>query len=126
MGVWAHGVFDNDEASDFIGTLIHGLEAVVDDGLELGASRRRKKFRAALVKGDVLTLHGPVIPAVAAIRALLAGIDGAGVCVGKEKVRRWRRAYFEWYEREFVPANGPSKVYRKNIEKEFDRLLRLA
>jgi hypothetical protein len=126
MGVWAHGVFDNDEACDFIRTVLTELEAVVEDGLRVGVSKRRKKFRARLVKADALTLHGPVIPAVAAIRAILAGVEAARVCVGKEKVERWRQAYFEWDEREFVPANGPSKVYRRNVNKEFDQLLRLA
>jgi hypothetical protein len=63
---------------------------------------------------------------VAAIRALLAGIDAARVCVAKEQVRRWREAYFAWYEREYVPVNGPNKRYRNNVQKEFDALLKLA
>ena len=37
-------------------------------------------------------------------------------------VRRWRQAYFEWYEREYVPVNGPNKRYRNHIQKEFDAI----
>ena len=126
MGVWGYKVFDSDNACGFLGGVIDHLEAVVDEGLELGRPTRRKKFRATLVKRHTLSLDGPVVPAVAVIRAILAGVEAARVSIGKKKVRRWMRAYFEWYEREYVPANGPNTRYRKNVQKEFDALLRLA
>ena len=126
VGIWGYKVFDSDNACAFLGDVIKHLAAVVEDGLELGRSKRRRKFRAALARGDTLSLDGPVVPAVAAIRALLAGIDAARVCVAKEQVRRWMEAYFEWYEREYVPINGPNRRYRNNVQKEFDELLRLA
>ena len=126
MGVWGYKVFDSDNACAFLGDVIEHLEEVIADGLELGRSKRRTRFRAALIKGNHLSLDGPVLPAVATIRAILAGIDAARVCVSKAEVRRWMEAYFEWYEREYVPANGPNKRYRNNVQKEFDALLKLA
>ena len=126
MGIWGYKVFDSDNACDFLGGVIRRLEEVIEDGLELGRSKRRTRFRAALIKGDHLSLDGPVVPAVATLRAVLADIDAARVCVSKAEVRQWMKGYFEWYEREYVPTNGPNKRYRKNVQKEFDALLRLA
>jgi hypothetical protein len=127
VGIWGVKVFDSDNACDFLGNVIDHLVAVIEEGLELGRSKRGKKFRAVLVtKGTPLSLDGPVVPAVAALRAILAGIDAPRRWVPKEQVRRWKDAYFEWYEREYVPANGPNKRYRSNVQMEFDELLKLA
>jgi hypothetical protein len=127
VGVWGHKVFDGDGAAEFLGDVIDQLQAVIEEGLELGRSRRRTRFRkASLVRGTSPSLHEPVAPAVAALRALVAGTGAGGECVAKAQVRRWRDAYFEWYERVYVPVNGPNARYRKNVEKEFDTLHRLA
>jgi hypothetical protein len=127
MGVWGYQVFDGDGACDFLGHVIRHLREVVEEGLELGQSKRRTRYRKAkLVKGRSLGLHGPVAPAVAALRALLAGIPSARVCLGRKRVRGWKRAFLAWYEAEYVPANGPTARYRKNVEAEFDELARLA
>ena len=127
MGVWGYKVFDSDGACDFLGDVIDHFRAVIEEGLELGRSKRRTKYRKAkLVRGTSLGLHDPVVPAVAALRAMIEGTDAGGECIAKAQVQRWRDAYFEWYEREYVPVNGPNKRYRNHIQKEFDALLRLA
>ncbi|HJZ56175.1 MAG TPA: hypothetical protein VKE74_14510 [Gemmataceae bacterium] len=127
MGVWGDGVFDGDGQCDFLGDVIDRLQEVVEEGLELGRSKRRTRYRRAnLVKGTSIGLHEPVVPAVAVLHAIFAEIPAARVCLSKKRVRRWKRAYFEWYERVYVPVNGPCTRYRKNIEKEFDGVARLA
>ena len=90
-------------------------------------SPRRTKYRGGgLAKGWYLSLHDPLVPAVALLHTILADNTHARVCLSKGRVRRWKQAYFEWYERVYVPVNGPCTRYRKNIEKEFDGLIRLA
>lgn len=127
MGVWGYKVFDGDGAAEFLGDVIRHLVAVIEEGLELGRSKRRTRFRtAALARGTSLSLHEPVAPAVAALRAVIAGTGAGGSSVAKSQVRRWREDYFEWYERVYVPVNGANTRYRKHIEKDFDALLRLA
>ncbi len=127
MGVWGDGVFDSDDTREFLGEVVRQVEAVIEEGLALGGSRRRGPFRrAALVRGWGLSLDGPVAPAVATLRSLLSEHPVARLWLPKRRVRRWRRAYFAWFEREFVPANGPSEQYRANVRREFGRLLRLA
>lgn len=119
------GVFDSDNTREFLGEVVDQIEAVIDEGLRIGKSTRRTVFRAALHKGGTLSLDSPVAPAVATLRSLLSERPEARLWISKEKVRRWMREYFEWFEREFVPANGPSKRYRGNVQREFNRLLRL-
>jgi hypothetical protein len=126
MGVWGDGVFDGDGALDFVGHVIKRLADVVDEGLRLTKSKRdTPPFRSALLaKGFVLTLHDPVVPAVALLHAIVSKIPGAEVCLEKRRVREWKRSYFAWYEKEFVAVCGPEQKYRRNVQKEFDGLLR--
>ncbi len=126
MGVWGSGVFDGDGASDFLGNVVGNLAKVIDEGLRLAKSKRNMPvFRSALLaKKSVLTLHGPVVPAVALLHAIASKVPKVQFCLEKSRVRKWRRAYFAWYEKEYVPTNGPDEPYRKNVQKEFDGLLR--
>jgi hypothetical protein len=127
MGVWGDGVFDGDGAREFLGDVIRRLQEVIEEGLELSRSKRRTRYRRAkLVSGTSISLHDPLVPAVAVLHAILAKIPHPRIHLSKERVRGWKRAYFEWYERVYVPVNGPCVRYRKNIEKEFDGLTRLA
>ena len=102
------------------------LADVIDEGLRLAKSKRNTpSFRSAiLAKGSVLTLHDPVVPAVALLHTIVSKIPGARFCLEKRRVREWKRAYFAWYEKEYVPVNGPDEPYRRNVQKEFDGLLR--
>ena len=125
MGVWGDGIFDGDGACDFLGTVVNRLVDVVEEGLKLGKSNRSTPcFRSQLAKGDVFTLHSPVAPAIAMLNVIVARIPSARFCLEKQRVREWRRQFFDWYEEEFVPMNGPAEEYRENIEKQFRGLLR--
>jgi hypothetical protein len=126
MGVWGEGVFDGDGALDFLGDVMRRLAAVVDEGLRLRKSKRdAPAFRSAvLARGFVLSLHDPVVPAVAILHAIVSKVPGAQFCLEKRRVREWKRAYFAWYDKEYISVNGPDKPYRTNARKEFDGLLR--
>ncbi len=126
MGVWGDGVFNGDGACDFLGIAIHRLADVIDEGLGLSKSKQRTRtFRSAvLAKGLVLTLHDPVLPAVAILHAIVSKIPEAQFCIDRRRVRGWMSAYFAWYEDQYVATNGPHKSYRKNAQREFDGLLR--
>lgn len=125
MGVWGDGVFDGDGACDFLGNVMRHLANVIDEGLRLTQSRGKPLFRSAmLAKGSVLTLHDPVVPALAILHAIVCKVLRAQFCLEKRRVSEWKRAYFAWYERDYVPANGPDESYRMNVQKVFDGLLR--
>lgn len=126
MGVWGDGVFDGDGACDFLGNVTQRLADVIDEGLKLANSKRNMPaFRSAiLARRSVFTLHDPVAPAVALLHAIVSKIPRAQLCLEKRRVQEWKRAYFSWYEKEYVPINGPDNAYRKNVLKEFDGLLR--
>src|SRR5262249_39478442 len=110
MGVWGDGVFDGDGQCDFLGDVIDRLQEVVEEGLELGRSKRRTRYRRAnLVKGTSIGLHEPVVPAVAVLHAIFAEIPrrprvpeqeaGASVEAGvlrvvREGVRPGQRAVY--------------------------------
>lgn len=126
MGVWGDKIFDGDSACDFLGAVVKRLAEVIDEGLRLaGTGRNMPAFRTALLaKGTVLTLHDPIVPALALLHAIVSKVPSARFCLEKRRVREWRDAYFAWYEKDYVPVNGPDKSYRKNVRKEFAGLLR--
>jgi hypothetical protein len=91
-----------------------------------GSSGCNVRSAAPAADGWSLGLHDPVVPAVAVLHTIFAEVRAARVCLTKNRVRGWKRTHFAWYERVYVPVNGPCTCYRKNTEREFDGLARLA
>jgi len=111
MGVWGDGIFEGDSACDFLGDTISRLADVVDEGLKLATSKRSAPSfkRAELAKGHIFAVHSPVAPTLAILNVIVARIPPARFCLEKRRVREWKRAFFKWYEEEFIPMNGPAE-----------------
>lgn len=126
MGVWGDGIFDGDGACDFLGHVIEQLADVIDEGLELSNSGREcpPLQTAKLGKGQLVTLHEPVVPALAILSAIVSKIPSARSCLEKRRVRAWQQQYFQWFENEYVLANGTCDDYQNSIKREFRSLMK--
>jgi len=112
VGSWGSGIFDSDQACDFLGNLVHELADKIDEDLK-SAQKPRDYY-----------LHRDAAPAIAILNALVSKIPSARFCLDKKRVRQWRKDYFAWYDEKYVPANGPDEEYRGNIERQLRNLLR--
>jgi hypothetical protein len=117
MGIWGDGVFDNDDASDFLGDTVRGLcQQVRDDIAALGKRRGG---------------GSPVRPAVAAIACLSAiakAIDEAKFSMQKSEVESWRDRYFHGFDETVVPVwekddREGTRRYREAVLSEFQSLI---
>jgi hypothetical protein len=106
--------------------VVSRLCEVIDEGLRLAKSGQKMPTfdSATLARGMVLAFHDPIIPAVAVLHAIIANVRSAQFSVARGQVRRWMDEYFAWYDKEYVPVNGPDESYRNNVVKEFDDLLK--
>lgn len=114
MSSWGHGHFEDDDALDYVGSLIHKLAGELDRA----AGKRR------LSGDEVLTR---CIPRLAVLAILVKGSNTTGP--EAERLERWRVAFQAGYDRDAGDIfDDPADARRRwrSIERTFAELAKQA
>jgi predicted DNA-binding WGR domain protein len=110
MGTWDTGIFDNDEALDYVGELIDSLASTINEFC--GAD-----------EPDLSDGEGRVVPSLAIIQLLS---EHCGAAPPKaEQIEAWRKRYLKVYDEQiddFEPAEGFKSARRETIARAFRNL----
>jgi len=113
MGTWGTAIFDDDQASDFLGDLMSLLYNSARVGIE--ALDDQSRYREAY----------NVPAAIACLRALATGIDSCIYSMQRSEVEEWRRKWLQWYDRECVDEWDADDfvAFRRNVDQQFEMLI---
>ena len=109
MGTWGPGIWENDSALDYLGTLGESFKTVIDRELQRAKT------------GD--TEAEWALAGVAVLRVLVREFDTVAYCLTKPEVRAWQDKYLQWHD----DRNPDEKEdpFRKIAEQEFAALIEL-
>jgi len=114
MGAWGEGIFENDNAMDFLGDFIDEFE----DSFE--------SYFSEPIEDDIdfsINYEGSVGPLITLLNVICKNTPASPP--EPEKITKWKQMFFKEFDKYTVESWGKesSGIRKKLFEKEFDELI---